>query len=180
MLRKTQGKTSGWLAYTLAWSERQFEFVNNGEVYPFKYDRRHDLKAVIAHRFKPWLELTANWTVSSGFRFTLPRGSIPLRVPGNPDADLIEIEIPKYEGKNATAMPLSHRLDVGANMTFYSGKLLHTVNLGVFNAYYRQNPLYIDVRSTYTDENNTLTENFSLVQASLIPITPSINYSIRF
>lgn len=180
MLRKTQGKTSGWLAYTLAWSERQFEFVNNGEIYPFKFDRRHDLKAVIAHRLKPWLELTANWTVSSGFRFTFPRGSIPLRVPGNPDADLIEIEVPKYEGKNATSMPLYHRLDVGANMTFYSGNLLHTLNIGVFNAYYRQNPLYIDVRSTYTDENNTLTEKFSLVQASLIPITPSINYSIRF
>ena len=77
-------------------------------------------------------------------------------------------------------MPVYHRLDLGANMTFYSGNLLHIFNVGVYNAYYRQNPLYIRVRSTYSDENNTLTEVPELVQVSLIPITPSFNYSIRF
>lgn len=180
MVRKTKGRTSGWLAYTLAWSERQFEFVNNGEPFPFKYDRRHDLKVVAAHRVNPWLELTANWTLSSGFRFTFPRGSIPLTVPGTGDTEKIEVILPYYEGKNATSMPVYHRLDLGANMTFYSGNLLHIFNVGVYNAYYRQNPLYIRVRSTYSDENNTLTEVPELVQVSLIPITPSFNYSIRF
>ncbi|NET32834.1 MAG: TonB-dependent receptor [Cyanothece sp. SIO1E1] len=180
MLRKTKGRTSGWLAYTLAWSERQFEFVNNGDPFPFKYDRRHDLKTVVAHRVNPWLELTANWTLSSGSRFTFPRGSIPLRVPGTADAEVIEVRIPQFEGKNATSMPLYHRLDVGANMTFKSGNLMHILNVGVYNAYFRQNPLYIRVRSNYSDENNTLTEVPELVQVSLIPITPSLNYSIRF
>lgn len=180
MLRKTKGKTSGWLAYTLAWSNRQFEFVNNGDPFPFKYDRRHDLKAVVAHRVNSWLEVTANWNLSSGFRFTFPRGSIPLRVPGTGDAEVIEVVIPRYDGKNATSMPLYHRLDVGANMTFHSGKLTHTINVGVYNAYFRQNPLYIRVRSNYTDDNNTLSEVTELVQVSLIPITPSLNYSIQF
>lgn len=180
MLRKTQGQTSGWLAYTLAWTNRQFEFINQGRPYPFKYDRRHDLKLVLAHRLKPSLEFTANWTMSSGFRFNLPYGTIPLRVPGTSDSEIIEIPFPIIGEKNELKMPIYHRLDLGMNLTFQYKGLDHILNVGVFNAYYRKNPLYIRVKSKYTDENNTLKEVNDLVQVSLIPLTPSLNYSIRF
>ena len=68
-LRKTKGKTSGWLSYGLSWSDRQFEKINFGKRFPFRYDRRHDLKLAIRHEFNPWFEMTANWILSSGFMY---------------------------------------------------------------------------------------------------------------
>ena len=45
MVQKTTGKTTGWIAYTLAKSDRKFDIggINNGERFPYKYDRRHNL-----------------------------------------------------------------------------------------------------------------------------------------
>lgn len=42
LAQKTIGKTTGWLGYTIAKSDRQFKdgTVNNGERFPYKYDRR--------------------------------------------------------------------------------------------------------------------------------------------
>ncbi|MEG0455767.1 MAG: TonB-dependent receptor, partial [Bacteroides sp.] len=44
MAQKLTGKTTGWIAYTLARSDRQFAKggINNGERFPYKYDRRHN------------------------------------------------------------------------------------------------------------------------------------------
>ena len=46
LAQKTIGKTTGWLGYTIAKSDRQFKdgTVNNGERFPYKYDRRHNIK----------------------------------------------------------------------------------------------------------------------------------------
>ena len=48
MAQKTTGKTTGWIAYTLAKSDRKFAIggINNGERFPYKYDRRHNLSPV--------------------------------------------------------------------------------------------------------------------------------------
>ena len=45
LAQKTIGKTTGWLGYTIAKSDRQFKngTVNNGERFPYKYDRRHNI-----------------------------------------------------------------------------------------------------------------------------------------
>ena len=34
LLEKKHGKTTGWVGYTLSWTNRQFENLNFGEVYP--------------------------------------------------------------------------------------------------------------------------------------------------
>ena len=40
---KTQGKLTGWLAYTLSYANQQFDSLNLGKQFPFAYDRRHSL-----------------------------------------------------------------------------------------------------------------------------------------
>ena len=45
-LRKNKGILTGWIAYTLSRTERQFDDINNGEVYPTQFDRRHDISLV--------------------------------------------------------------------------------------------------------------------------------------
>ncbi|HVZ55858.1 MAG TPA: TonB-dependent receptor, partial [Chitinophagaceae bacterium] len=42
-VRKTRGRLNGWIGYTLSWTWRQFPDLNQGQKFPAKYDRRHDL-----------------------------------------------------------------------------------------------------------------------------------------
>ena len=49
-LQKKTGRTTGWIGYTLSWTNRQFDNINFGEWYPYKYDRRHDLSVILSHR----------------------------------------------------------------------------------------------------------------------------------
>lgn len=56
-LQKKTGKITGWLGYTLSWSNRRFSELNQGLEYPYKYDRRHDIKLVVIHEFSPALTL---------------------------------------------------------------------------------------------------------------------------
>lgn len=172
------GSTHGWIAYTLSWSNRRFEKVNLGETYPFKFDRRHDLKIVLAHRLKPWCELSADWVFTSGFAFSLPLLQYQVSIP-----DVIApppVEVLDYGAKNQYRMPFYHRLDVGVNFYYRTGKLEHVANVGVYNIYNRRNPLYYNLRTKYVNENNALRAVKEFVQVWLIPILPSVNYSIKF
>ena len=45
-LQKKKGDFSGWIGYTLSWNFRQFDDLNEGNVFPFRYDRRHDISVV--------------------------------------------------------------------------------------------------------------------------------------
>lgn len=53
MAQKTLGKTTGWLSYTLSKSDRKFAkgAINNGERFPYKYDRRHNINLTLNHKF---------------------------------------------------------------------------------------------------------------------------------
>ena len=42
LFQKKQGRTTGWIGYTLSWAERQFDEINSGNWFPYTYDRRHD------------------------------------------------------------------------------------------------------------------------------------------
>ena len=48
-LQKKKGLTTGWIGYTLSWTNRKFENINFGEWYPYKYDRRHDFSEPNVH-----------------------------------------------------------------------------------------------------------------------------------
>jgi len=178
MLNWRYGKTKGWIAYSLSWTDRQFEKVNLGRTYPFKFDRRHDLKITLTHQLKSWCELSANWVFSSGFAFSLPLLQYRIEIPGviyPPGVDVLD-----YDSKNQYRMPFYHRLDVGVNFYYRTGKLEHTANVGVYNAYDRRNPLYYNLRTKYINVNNELRPVKEFVQVWLIPILPSVNYSIKF
>ncbi|MEL6844392.1 MAG: TonB-dependent receptor, partial [Bacteroidota bacterium] len=72
LLRKTSGKLKGWLSYTLSWSWRQFPDLNQGQVFPFRYDRRHFLNLTLSYPIKPKMRIQANWTYQTGIPITIP------------------------------------------------------------------------------------------------------------
>ena len=57
-INKTKGKFTGWIGYTLAWTWRKFPNLNNGNKYPAKYDRRHDLSVVGIYEINPLWKLS--------------------------------------------------------------------------------------------------------------------------
>jgi hypothetical protein len=176
-LRKSAGKTSGWIAYSLAWADRRFDLVNNGARFPFRYDRRHDLKIAARHRLGQRLELHAAWLFGAGLAFSLPQQRYDFKLPGLPN-DPIPVVV--YSGKNQDRMPPYHRLDLGMSANLPSKRLQHTVNAGVYNLYNRKNPLYFDIRTRLVNQGGQLTESKEYVKVWIAPMLPYLNYSVKF
>ncbi len=66
MLRGAFNNLSGWCSYGLSWANRQYPFLNNGESYPYDYNRRHTLKIVANYAISNNLEYNASFTYLSG------------------------------------------------------------------------------------------------------------------
>ncbi|MCD7916712.1 MAG: hypothetical protein LUG96_16560 [Tannerellaceae bacterium] len=74
LAKKGEGRTTGWLAYTLAWSDRIFRdgTVNEGIRFPSKFDNRHRLNATVMHKINDRIDISASWTFATGNRVTIP------------------------------------------------------------------------------------------------------------
>lgn len=169
MLSHTKGRTTGWIAYTLSRSERQFSNINMGQAFPFKYDRRHDLKLAVKHRFSEKFDISANWIFNTGIAFTMPLAQYwSLNQFGDPFYTV------EYSRRNELRMPAYHRLDIGLNWHKKTKWGRHTFNVSIYNVYSRLNPFAIEVRPDF--DNNSA----ELVQISLFPILPSLSYQFSF
>lgn len=181
LFQKKQGKTTGWIGYTLAWSNRQFDELNFGRKFPYKWDRRHDISIAIVHEWKPKIDLSVAWVYGTGNSITLPIGryetlrtQTPLFVDRTLNSYYDYSEIDYYGERNGYRMRSYHRLDV--NLAFKKQKKWgeRIWSLGVYNLYSRKNPYYIDIGYDYK------TDKQKFVQYSLFPIIPSISYSFKF
>ena len=85
MAQKTIGKTTGWISYTLAKSDRKFAkgSINNGERFPYKYDRRHNINLTINHKFSDRIDVGASWVFYTGGTSTIPEEQTAVIRPGN-------------------------------------------------------------------------------------------------
>jgi hypothetical protein len=189
MLQKNKGVTTGWVSYTWSNAERQFENLNNGRPYPFKYDRRHDLSIVFNRQLKPNVDFSATWVYGSGYPTTLHNGVYPAITPdgyGNsPYSDPFSVDRGTaylYPGKNWLRMRDYHRLDLGINFRKEikkgSGLRERTWTIGLYNAYNQQNAVYYYFARKYEDSrpNNPIL----LFQQSGFPVIPSVKYSVKF
>lgn len=169
-INKTKGKFTGWVGYTLSWTWRQFEDLNNGERYPAKYDRRHDLSLVGTYKISPKWTLSGVFVYGSGNAITLPTNFYFI------DQQIV----PQYSKLNDYRLFPYHRLDLSAIYTPKRKKPRKWESSWVFsiyNVYSRQNPyfLYID---TQGDLSNGV--EAKVKQVSIFPILPSITYNFKF
>ena len=178
MLRKQRGRTQGWLSYSLAWSNRQFGRINFGEVYPFTYDRRHDVKLVVLQELGNRWDVSASWVFGTGLAFSLPQEQFAVTFPGVPGLPVDGIA---YGDKNGFRLPYYHRLDVGVNYRFFGKNgLEHRLKGGVYNVYNRRNPLYYRFDNSLVVTDNQLQERKEFVGVHLLPVLPSVSYSLHF
>ena len=164
-LQKKSGRTTGWIGYTLAWSKRRFAELNQGQTFPYKYDRRHDLKLVVIHQFNPRLTLSGTFVYGTGNAITLSQGRFQLG-PNDTFED--------YGPRNSYRMAPYHRMDLDLSHTKKKkwGEIVNSFS--IYNAYNRQNPYFIYLgRAPGAPE-------MSYRQVSLFPILPSFSKAFRF
>ena len=189
-LQKKEGKTTGWIGYTLSWTNRQFAndnpdlAINGGKWFPFKYDRRHDLSVVVTHQFSKKFSLSGVWVYGTGNAISLPE-----TVFNAPNDVLNRFNSggynPKYEvvgEKNAFRMPAYHRLDVNFAFTKKKKRWTRTWNFGAYNAYSRANPYSVFLgEKTIKDAQGRFVANVpTFRQFSFLPIVPYITYGFKF
>jgi hypothetical protein len=172
LLRKKTGKTTGWIGYTLSWTNRQFDNISFGEEFPAKYDRRHDISIVVSHKFSKRFDIGCSWIYGSGYATTLAYEKY-LSAPG-----LYGHEIEYFGKRNDYRLPSYHLFDIGFNFHKQKKWGKRTWSFGAYNAYNRKNPffLYFDYEYNYNNSSNTKV----IRQVSLFPIIPYINYQFTF
>jgi hypothetical protein len=169
LLQKRKGKLTGLIGYTLSWSNRKFPHVNGGKTFPYKYDRRHELKMAIVWKVSKRVEFSSDWLFATGNSVTLPVAYYKDPYTGR------TIDI--YSGRNDFRLPVYHRLDVSGKFSKQKKKFIRTWIVGVYNVYNRKNPFYLYSRMEF--QNGTLSKN-TYRRVSLFPILPFITYQFKF
>lgn len=169
LIQKKKGKYTGWIGYTLSWTNRQFKEINNGEVYPYKYDRRHDISFVNIYKISNKVDMALTWVYGTGNAFSLPVQTYTAA--GNFNGFSNEIQF--YGSKNNYRMAAYHRLDVSINKHKKKKWGRVTWSVGAYNVYGRQNPYFL-----YFSKNQY--GRTQLTQVSLFPFIPSVSYNFKF
>lgn len=166
LLKKTSGKFTGWLSYTLSKTEKNIPGINNNQWYNARQDRTHDVAIVGSYQLnKKWV-LSATWVYYTGDAVTFPAGKYRIN----------DQTIFYYTERNGYRMPDYHRLDIGATWTLKAKKnRLSELSFSLFNAYGRENAYTINFRDNENDPNKT-----EVVQYALFKFIPSISYNFKF
>lgn len=176
LVQKKQGKTTGWIAYTWSKNMRIFENLNNGEPFPYKYDRRHDISITFNHKFNEETDFSAVWVFATGKALTLPSAQYEQLVLDMENMYFLGYfydEVHIYDKRNNYREPNYHRLDLALNFTKELTKGIRIFSLGLYNSYNHMNPyyLYFDL-----DKNG----NKKLYSYTLFPVIPSFSYNYKF
>ena len=167
-LKKRFGNFNGWIGYTLAKTERQFQQINNGKWFNAKQDRTHDLSLVGIYKASKRWTLSSTFVYSTGNAITYPSGKYQLN--GQ--------TVFYYSEKNGYRTPAYHRLDLSATLepkVNPNRKYQSSWSFGIYNVYNRKNAYSIDFKNDPDNPSKT-----QAVQTSLFGIIPSVTWNFKF
>lgn len=173
--KKRLGRVTGWIGYTLSWTQR-YNFDKNeinydGDYFYPRYDRRHDLSLTVS-----WdIDKKKRWNVAAVFVFS---SGNTLAVPTRFYFIGTNI-VPQFDDRDNFRMEPYHRLDLSATYVINkSDKWSSNINLSIYNVYSRMNPffVYFDIETN----KDTQTIQFQGKQVSLFPIIPALTWNFSF
>jgi hypothetical protein len=175
MVKKTKGKFSGWISYTLARSERLVDGINNNEWYPSRFDQTHNLSITTFYELTDRLTFSANFVYNTGTPTTFANSGYYQQgyfVPNNDNNVRNNVRIPDY-----------HRLDFALTVDPKPGKRKWKGQwvFGIYNIYSKRNPFSIYFRQS--PERAAIGEaiNTEAIRLSIIGnFIPSISYNFTF
>ncbi|HET9279992.1 MAG TPA: TonB-dependent receptor, partial [Flavitalea sp.] len=170
-VNKAKGKLTGWVGYTLSWTWRKFAGLNDGEKYPAKYDRRHDLSVVGIYEFNKKWKFSAVFVYGTGNATTLPERFYIVS----------GVLTQEYSKINQYRLPAYHRLDLSATLTPKqkpNKRFQRYWVFSIYNAYSRLNPYFIYFDQTGNPLSGTL--QIESLKVSLFPIIPSVTWNFKF
>jgi outer membrane receptor for ferrienterochelin and colicin len=170
-VQKKTGRFTGWIGYTLAWNKRQFDNINNGEWFYYRYDHRHDFKVTGTYNINNHWDVSSTYIYTSGNAVSMPLNLFPYAYNMSETNPYFAFNT-AYERRNNLRMPAYHRLDISGTYKFRLRNKDHKLTAAIYNVYDRRNPFYIEL----TQKNN----KSYIRTVSLFPILPSISYSIKF
>jgi len=170
-IKKNNGDLTGWISYTLARTELQIEGISNGNWYPARFDKTHNLSAVAIYDFADQWSASANFVLASGTPGTFPTNRYDIQgyiIPHN------------YENnRNNYRIPWYHRLDLSLTWDWDKGEddsWDDELVLSIYNVYNRRNPFSIFFR-----ENEDIRGQTEAVRLAIFgSIVPSITYNFKF
>ena len=184
--QKQVGKFTGWIGYTWAHADRLFDRegqeLNFGEVFPAKYDRRHDLNIVLMYDINDHIDVGATWIYSSGNCATLPlqgyHGLGEYSHYGYYDPTVID----HIESRNNYRYNSYQRLDLVANFHKQKKHCERIFSINVYNTLCHNNPFVVFPQENWvTDMNGEILYRVkTLRQICIFPIIPTVSWQYKW
>lgn len=137
LLQKKRGEFTGWITYTLAKVEHQFEGLNEGNPFPALHDQTHEFKIIANWEPHPKWRFSTTWVYGSGKPYTAPESQYQIDLLDGRQFSYISVG-----PKNGERLPAYHRMDIAAHYLFKIGKVHLDAGFSVFNLYNRTNIWY--------------------------------------
>ncbi len=187
-IEKTQGKLTGWIGYTLAWTWRKFDgtwrtgeyikedAINEGRPLHPRNDSRHTVNVVAIYQINRRLSVSGAWTYLSGTLTTPPKGFFwntgPDFTTGR--SSTFPTGTPVFGDRNSLRIAPYHRLDLGFVIKFAPRWGESDLTISAYNAYSRRNVYFVRF---FFDESQARNR---AQQVTLFPVIPSITYNFKF
>ena len=182
MARKNVGKWTGFLAYTLARSERRFPdgSISGGEWFPHKYDRRHCADISVTWHISPKVDGTVTWSFASGNTTTIPQRQTVVY-----DERYDRTSAALYsEHRNNYRLPPMHRMNIGFNFhrPHGRGRGESIWNVSVYNVYNSLNPNFVLLTEVLQSDPASEQEQWQFIikKITILPILPTFSYTYEF
>jgi len=179
MFKKSEGRFTGWISYTLSKAERRTpglnggRGINNGQYYATNYDKPHNIAITGNYKISDKWSVSANLIYQSGRPATYPESKYTFN----------GISIPEYSERNAHRLPDYHRLDIAATLQGKQTKRWKGQWIfGLYNMYNQQNAANITFRETLVNDNEAglgtgINKAYKLTYFGIVP---SISYEFKF
>jgi len=162
-VKKTKGKLTGWFNYTLSRALRQFDGIDDGQVFSARQDRIHDLNLVLTYKLSEAWVFSTSFVYYTGDAVTFPSAQYSFD----------GFTAPYVGQRNGNRLPDFHRLDLGATWYLKKRKRFeHSLNFSIYNAYGRENAF--SIRFIQDAGGQTVAE-----QTALFKLIPAITYNFK-
>ena len=171
-VKRKFGELNGWLGYTWSKTDRVFEELNEGNPFPAKFDRRHDLSVVADWTPSKRWNFSAAFVYATGNTLTLPVQRYIL------EGAVTDV----FGSRNGYRMVPYHRVDLSATLFPKKNETQPDFErrwvFSVYNVYNRANPYFLFFDNEGDIFSGSL--NIQAKQVSLFPILPSVSWNFKF